>query len=503
MSQESAMQTIGVVGAGAMGRGIAQVAAAAGLDVLLFDARAEAPAAAKAAIEESLARQVERGRMTADAARATVDRIAIAASPEDLKPADLVIEAIVEDLAAKQAVFRELEALVADSAVLASNTSSLSITAIAAACKRPERVAGLHFFNPVPAMQLVEVVPGLVTAEPVVKALLALAERIGKTAVRVSDTPGFLVNHVSRGYGPEALRILSENIATAPDVDAIMRACGFRMGPLELLDLTGMDVSLPVMEQIYRDYYEEPAYRPSFVARRHLAAGFLGRKSGRGFYEYADGMKVSPPRASVTAGASAPIWIDPDALNAEELSRRFSDAGAEIEKPDAPSSSATCVVAPLGRDATTTAVALSLDARRVVAVDTLLGGASPLAVMRTPLTEPERAAGIAGMLGTSDAPLPVINDSPGFVAQRILAMIVNVACGVAQQRIAAPVEIDLGVRLGLAYPKGPLEWGDEIGAARIVDILDALHEAYKDPRYRASIWLRRRAQLGVSLLTPD
>jgi 3-hydroxybutyryl-CoA dehydrogenase len=503
MSQGTDMQTVGVVGAGAMGRGIAQVAAVAGLDVLLFDARTDAPAAAKAAIGESLARQVERGRMTADAADAAVGRIACAARLEELKAADLVIEAIVEDLAAKQAVFRQLEAIVADSAVLASNTSSLSITAIAAACERPERVAGLHFFNPVPAMQLVEVVPGLATEERVVEALLTLAGRIGKRAVRVGDTPGFLVNHVSRGYGPEALRILSESIATAPDIDAIMRACGFRMGPIELLDLTGMDVSLPVMEQIYRDYYEEPSYRPSLIARRHLAAGFLGRKSGRGFYEYAEGKKIVPPGASRPAGSPGPIWIDPQACNAEALSRRFSDAGAEIDESDAPSSAATCVVAPLGRDATTTAVALSLDAGRVVAVDTLLGGASPLAVMRTPLTEPERAAGIARMLGTSDAPLPVINDSPGFVAQRILAMIVNVACGVAQQRIAAPPEIDLGARLGLAYPKGPLEWGDEVGASRIVEILDALYDAYRDPRYRASIWLRRRAQLGVSLLTLD
>jgi 3-hydroxybutyryl-CoA dehydrogenase len=497
------MNQIGIVGAGAMGRGIAQVSAVAGLQVVLFDTLPEVLADAKESIGSALDRQVERQRLSPDEAAKALDRIALAGQMENLKAAGLVIEAIVEDLAIKQAVFGRLESIVADTAILASNTSSLSITAIASACRRRERVAGLHFFNPVPAMRLVEVVPTLDTSDEVIRTLFSLAERIGKHPVRASDTPGFLVNHVGRGYGPEALRILSERIATPADIDAVMRACGFRMGPLELLDLTGMDVSLPVMEQIYRDYYEDPTYRPSLLARQQLAAGYLGRKTSRGFYAYEGGNKIVPRTAERLEPRSAPIWPDRNGLVTDALIDRLRAAGATIETGERASPDATCLVAPLGLDATSIAITLGLDARRTVAVDVLLDASNPTTVMRTPLTETTRAAWIADNLGTPDAPLPIINDSPGFVAQRVIAMIVNIACNVAQQRIATPSDIDLGVKLGLAYPKGPLEWGDEIGAPRVLAILDALHATYKDPRYRASVWLRRRAMLGMSLLTPD
>jgi 3-hydroxybutyryl-CoA dehydrogenase len=323
---------------------------------------------------------------------------------------------------------------------------------------------------------------------------------MGKRPVRTRDTPGFVVNHVGRGYGPEALRILAEGIAAPPVIDRIMRAAGFRMGPFELFDLVGLDISKAVMEQVYRDYYEEPAYRPSAIASARVAAGLLGRKTGEGFYRYGDGAAPEPEPAN--APLRTPIRVHPSVPEAEAIRSALRQAGAELEDGAKASDAATCLIAPLGADAAGSAVAIGLDPRRVVAVDLLFGAARPLAAMRTLMTEPGRAEWVAELLGKAE-PLPVINDSPGFVAQRIVAMIVNVASNVAQQRIAAPADIDLAVKLGLGYPHGPLEWADAIGPSRVLQVLDGLYDFYRDPAYRAAPWLRRRALLGVSMLTPD
>ena len=225
----------------------------------------------------------------------------------ELAPCDLVVEAIVEDLSAKQRLFADLEQIVRADAVLATNTSSLSVSAIAAACARPERVAGYHFFNPVPLMKLVEVIPGQHTAEPVVAALQELALRMGHRPVRATNSPGFLVNHAGRGYGTEALRILAEGVATPVEIDRILReAAGFRMGPFELFDLVGIDVAHAVMESIYRQFYDEPRFRPQPLIRRYVDAGLLGRKSGAGFYRYVDGRQEIPDGGAGAGRAAAP-----------------------------------------------------------------------------------------------------------------------------------------------------------------------------------------------------
>lgn len=287
MNAETLFPRIGLVGCGAMGQGIAQLAACSGRDVHLFDTRLGAARDACERIAYELARQVERGRLDAQQVAEAMERLHPVDSLEALAECALVVEAIVEDLAAKQTLFRQLEGLLDARALIVSNTSSLSITAIAAACRDPGRVAGLHFFNPVPRMRLVEVVPGLMTRGTVVERLLALVHDLGHQPVRVQDAPGFLVNHAGRAYGTEALRILAEGVATPEQVDALLRdGAGFPMGPFELMDLVGLDVSVPVMESIYHQYYEEPRYRPHPLARQRLAAGHLGRKSGRGFHAY-------------------------------------------------------------------------------------------------------------------------------------------------------------------------------------------------------------------------
>lgn len=288
---------VGVLGAGTMGRGIAQIAATFGHPVLLYDTRADALDEARAHLARILRRLVEKGRLAEGADETILGRISfLSDAPEPLSACGLVIEAIVEDLAVKKGVFARLDALTDADAVLATNTSSLSVTSIAAACARPERVLGLHFFNPAPLLPLVEVVPGLMTADETVTRARALVEAWGKTTVLAKDTPGFIVNRVARPFYGEALRILDEGIANPATIDWAMRELGgFRMGPFELMDLIGNDVNFKVTETVFEAFYHEPRYKPSFTQKRMVEAGRLGRKSGRGYYDY--GSDAAPPEA--------------------------------------------------------------------------------------------------------------------------------------------------------------------------------------------------------------
>jgi 3-hydroxybutyryl-CoA dehydrogenase len=493
--------SLAVVGTGVMGRGIAQIAAQAGVRVLLHDSRPGAAREAKESVSGQLARLAEKGRLARDAVARAEANLVMADSLHALASCPIVIEAVVENLEAKRELFRALEGIVSADCVMASNTSSFSITAIAATCKGPERVAGFHFFNPVPLMKVVEVVDGLLTAPWVGEALAALALRCGHKPVRAKDTPGFIVNHAGRGYGTEALRILGEGIAEFYDVDRILRDCaGFRLGPFELLDLTGLDVSHPVMESIYRQYYEEPRFRPSPLTAQRVAAGLLGRKSGSGFYRHENGKQQEIPEPPAPAARPASVWVSRAGLGAR-LTELLRGLGAHIDRGARPAAQSLCLVAPLGDDATTTALEEELDPARTLAVDCLFPAEKRRTLMTTPMTTPEMRAAAHGLLAGDGVPVSVIRDSPGFVAQRTIAQIVNIACDIAQQRIATPADIDAAVTLGLGYPLGPLAWGDAIGPARILGILQTLQDFYGDPRYRASPWLKRRALLGVSLLT--
>jgi 3-hydroxybutyryl-CoA dehydrogenase len=495
--------SLAVVGTGVMGRGIAQIAAQAGIRVLLHDSRPGAARDAKESVSAQLAKLAEKGRLERDALGRAQANLVIADSREALASCPIVIEAIVENLDAKRELFRSLEDIVSGDCLMASNTSSFSITAIAAACKQPERIAGFHFFNPVPLMKVVEVVDGLLTAPWVGEALAALALRCGHKPVRAKDTPGFIVNHAGRGYGTEALRILGEGIAEFHEVDRILRDCaGFRLGPFELLDLTGLDVSHPVMESIYRQYYEEPRFRPSPLTGQRVAAGMLGRKSGRGFYRYEGGKQEEIPEPRAPAARPRRVWISPIDLGVE-LSKCVANLDVEIDSGRRPWRESLCLVAPIGDDATSIAIDQDLDPVRTVAVDCLFGLDKHRTLMTTPVTSAQMKDAAHGLFASDDVPVSIIHDSPGFVVQRVIAQVVNIASDIAQQRIASPTDIDSAVTLGLGYPQGPLAWGDAIGPGTVLDILEALHEFYGDPRYRPSPWLKRRARLGVSLLTPE
>jgi 3-hydroxybutyryl-CoA dehydrogenase len=482
---------IGIVGAGAMGSGIAQVAAQAGIAVRLFDVRAGAARAARDAL----------------ACKSWIGAYAVAliAPVEDaaaLAGCTLVIEAITEALDAKRDLFARLDAVVSDDCILATNTSSLSVTEIAAGCRRPERVAGFHFFNPVPRMRVVEVIAGARTAPAVIDSLRALAARIGHRAIVAADTPGFIVNHAGRAFGTEALRIAEEGVADFAAIDRILRdGAGFRMGPFELLDLTGLDISHRVTEAIHERFYGEPRYRPSYVAQRRLSAGRLGRKSGGGFHDY-----PREDHATSVAGAipCPPVWIAPsEGIDTGPLRTLLATLGATVESGDGPSRDAIVVLTPIGEDATAAAIRHGQDAGRSIAIDPITPPDRHRTLMVTPATDPRMAEALCALLWRDGAGATIIRDSLGFVAQRTLAMVVNLACDIAQQRIATPADIDDAVRLGLGYPHGPLSWGDRLGPVRILRILETMGRLSGDPRYRPSGWLRRRAQLGLSLLHRD
>lgn len=494
-------ERVGIVGAGVMGRGIAQIFLRAGHEVALFDAAAPAVDEACAFVGRMFDRQVEKGGLAADVRDAMMARLAPCRTVDGLSDADFVIEAIVENLDAKKTLFGQLEPVVGPECILATNTSSLLISAIAAACERPERVVGLHFFNPVPLMKIAEVIPGMLTAPEVAERARMLVEGPGHRAVTAADQPGFLVNHAGRALYTEGFRLIEEGVADFAGVDRLVReAMGFRMGPFELLDLTGLDVSGAVMQSIYDQFHQDPRYRPSPLVPPRLAAGLFGRKTGRGFYLYADGRKQEPAEPSPPDAAPARVvrLIGDD--RRDELTDLCARAGcAVLEGEKADGEAPILLLSLLGEDVSGAAARLSLDLARCVALDPLPDFARRRTLMSSPATRPDVAASVQALLASDGVAVSLIADSAGFVAQRMLAMIVNTGCEIAQRRIATPADIDDAVRIGLGYPAGPLTLGDQLGAERVLRILETLQAVTGDPRYRPSLWLRRRALLGLSL----
>ena len=448
---------LGVVGAGAMGQGIAQVALQGGLRVVLHDARSGGAAEGAKKVLGRLERLVEKGQLAANDMAEVRDRLALAEDLAAFAECDAVVEAVVEDLEVKRGLFKELEAIVRPDCLLASNTSSLPIASIASACERRDRIAGMHFFNPVPLMRLVEIIRSLDTAEATAEALVALGRRMGRTPVLVADSPGFLVNLGGRAFTTEALRLLQEGVASPAQIDAILKDCGgFRMGAFELMDLTGMDVNYPVSRIVFEAFQNDPRLKTTPYHKLLVDAGRLGRKTGVGHYRYdANGRMIDPP--------------SPDhATDAVPAARAFVP---EVEE-------------------------------RLVALDLTGDTSRRVTVMTAPGADPAARDSVAAALGRSGRQVTAIKDSPGFVLQRVRAMIANLGMEMAQTGLAAPADIDLAMRLGLNYPKGPFALADEMGAATTLRIMQQLHTLTGDDRYRPSLWLRRRALLNLPADTP-
>jgi len=488
---------IAVVGAGTMGGGIAQVAAVAGHPVIVYDALEGAAGRAVAAIRDRVARQVARGRLDIDPSGL---RLKVAGGLGDLAPARCVIEAVAEDLAVKQALFAGLEKVVAPDCVLATNTSSLSPTAIAAGLSHPGRLVGLHFFNPAPVMRLVEVVSGLATDPAVAAAVTGLAQDWGKQVVQATATPGFIVNRVARPFYAEALRLAEEQAADPATIDAVLTAAGgFRMGPFALMDLVGQDVNEAVTRSVWAAFGYDSRFAPSLLQRALVEAGWLGRKSGRGWYRY--GEAAAPPAPAAAAGHEPPAWVT--AHGGSALRVLLTRSRAEIRMGPGPDGTAGLPAGALlarcaGRPATALAAGWG---KPVIVVDRALDDATAAGLAIAPSDGcPEAAVAQAtGLLQAAGLTVYVIDDVPGLVVTRTVAMLVNGAVDARHRGVASAADIDTAMRLGTNYPLGPLEWGDRWGPAEITGILDALQAWYGEDRYRPSALLRRVAATGGSL----
>lgn len=492
-----------------MGRGIAQWAATAGHTVELADARQESVDEAVGFIAGMLGRAVEKGRVAAEDAAAAVERLVPLDSP--LAPGDavdLVIEAVREDLAVKAELFTGLEKVLPAAAVFATNTSSLSVTRIAAELADPSRLAGLHFFNPVPLMRIAEVVPGAATRPGIRAALVELVEGSGHRAVVVADTPGFLVNHAGRGLITEALALLEEDVCDPAGLDRIARdVLGLRMGPFELTDLTGLDVTSAVIDTVWQGFRHSDRLRPSYLTPNRVAAGLHGRKTGRGFYDYGPAAPAAPAEPSVTGDAERPVHVVGDGPDAVELRRVLEAAGAVLDPGARPSDTAVVLVPVWGGTVAAAVAEHGLPAARTLGVDPLSYATRRRVLAMTPASDAaavrDARAVLARAAASGEPPaVSVVRDTAGSVAQRLLASIVSVGASIAERAIAAPADIDLAVTAGLGYPAGPLAWGDRIGAARMLRLSRGLHETTGDPRHRPTRWVTERAQLGLPLTEP-
>ena len=487
---------VGVIGAGTMGAGIAQVAAAAGHPVVLFDAAAGAVERGIQQTAAGLEKLVSRGRMDAVDRNALLERIRPADNVEQLAGCALVVEAVVEKLEVKQDLFRALEDICRDDTILATNTSSLSVTAIGATLARPGRLVGMHFFNPAPIMKLVEVVSGLDTDPNVAARVFDTAAAWGKHAVHARSTPGFIVNRVARPFYGEALRLLEERAADIAVLDRVIRdGGGFRMGPFELMDLIGIDVNYAVSCSVYDAYYQDPRFIPSLEQKQRVDAGRFGRKSGRGFYDYGDDVNAAAP-------ASAPPADPPPSLAAgglpgfaEPLLERLAASGVTVDKDQDADGiiriPGAVVAVTDGRTATRRAVEDVHD--DLVLVDLCLdyGSAPGIAMAAALNTGPAALRSAAGLLQAAGFTVYPVADTPGLVVMRLVSMLVNEACEAVLGGVCDAHGVDTAMKSGVNYPRGPLEWADAIGADTVLTVLNHLQQGYGSDRYRPSLLLQQ------------
>jgi len=497
---------VGVVGAGVMGAGIAQVAARAGHVVVLHDAQDGAVARALKAIGKDLQRDVGKGRLAAAAAEATMQRLHPATGWSDFSRCALVIEAIVEDLDAKRALLRQLHGVIPQDCIIATNTSSLSITAIAAGVAHPERVVGMHFFNPPTRMKLVEVVSGVETAPEVAESAFATAEAWGKKAATAKSTPGFIVNRIARPFYGEAWRVLAENAASPATLDAIVRDCGgFPMGPFELMDLIGHDVNLAVTKSVFEATFGERRYAPSLAQQELVRAGRLGRKSGRGIYDFRDG--ADRPQPDVEPGSdpvSRVIAVGSLGL-ATPVITRLEQAGIDIVRVQGTGSAAAAGWLEIGtaRLAMTDgrpATRRSAEERHphFIVFDLALDYASTTRLALAPADQCGESAWrtACATLGQAGFACSRFDDVAGMIVLRTIAMLVNEAADAVAYGICTADAIDDAMRFGVSYPRGPMAWAESVGLEFFARVLANLREHYGEERYRTSVLIQRRGWTG-------
>jgi 3-hydroxybutyryl-CoA dehydrogenase len=514
-------RAVAVIGSGAMGAGIAQVAAVAGYTVHLYDTRPEAVAKAISDIAAALNKLVAKERMSAIDCAAAIARVRAAVTLDAVADAGLVVEAIVENLDAKRALFAQLEAIVGDDCILATNTSSISVTAIAAGLRLPGRLVGMHFFNPVPLMALCEVVSGLATDAGVAQTVYDTAAAWGKNPVHAKSTPGFIVNRVARPFYAEGWRLLNEQAADAATIDAVLReAGGFRMGPFELMDLIGHDVNFSVTQSVFNAYFGDPRFTPSVLQQEMVNAGFLGRKTGRGFYRYGD--DAVAPRAQAEAPYPKPEYVSytieqGSAAHAvggavvDALAARLRAAGIDIThrktpetiRPagahdDAPAFHCNGAAIYLTDGRSATQRASDNHHSDTVLFDLALdyGSAKRIAIACADQCSPAAYHAVVGLLQAAGFTVTRLDDVPGMAVMRTVAMLANEAADAVNQGVCSAAAADIAMQKGVNYPRGPLAWADAIGIEHIVRVLANLATSYGEDRYRVSPLLRRKQVSG-------
>ncbi|MEU9208790.1 3-hydroxyacyl-CoA dehydrogenase [Streptomyces sp. NPDC048415] len=485
---------VAVVGTGTMGQGIAQVALVAGHPVRLYDAVAGRAEAAAEAIGARLDRLVEKNRLTGaerDAARA---RLRPAETLEDLADCALVIEAVLEELDAKQRLFRDLEDIVEDDCLLATNTSSLSVTAIGGALRNPGRLVGLHFFNPAPLLPLVEVVSGYASDFSSATRAYETARAWGKTPVACADTPGFIVNRIARPFYAEAFAVYEAQAADPATIDAILRESGgFRMGAFELTDLIGQDVNESVTHSVWQSFFQDVRFTPSLAQRRLVESGRLGRKTGHGWYDYGDGAERSEPHTAEKAQAPAYVVAEGDLGPASELVALIREAGIQVR--DDEEDHGTRLVLPSGGQLVLADGQTSVEFRDVVYFDLALDyrKATRIALSASQDTAAQTLSEAIGLFQALGKDVSVIGDVPGMIVARTVARIVDLAHDAVAKGVATEEDIDTAMRLGVNYPLGPFEWCRRLGRSWACSLLDDLHQRDPSGRYAPSLALYRHA----------
>lgn len=476
---EGLMQ-VGIVGAGVMGVGIAQIAALAGHEVRLLDSREGAAAAAMAQLGETLAKLVAKNKLDEEQRTQALARLQPVAELSQLAGCGLVIEAIVELAEPKRSLLRALDALLPPEALLASNTSSISISLLGNGLRHPQRLVGMHFFNPVPLMHLVEVISGSETAPHAAEAVTRLARAWGKQPVQAASTPGFIVNRIARPYYAETLALLQEQAGTPAELDACLRAAGFRMGPCELMDLIGHDTNNLVTRSVWEANFGDRRFQPSLVQQALLDAGRLGRKSGRGFF--------AGPAPQVPPACAPGELLDIRVLGEHGALTSFAQLPSQAgDEPGLLIEGRLRLLLTDGRCAWERGAAL---------MDwPVLPGALALAFPEgTPDADRELACAALAQLGWQAL---LLRDTPGLVVARTLAMLVNEASDAVWQGVCSESDADTAMRLGVNYPAGPFDWRARFGAAALVRLLDALWAHTRSERYRVSPDLRARAGVGA------
>ncbi|WP_413504382.1 3-hydroxyacyl-CoA dehydrogenase [Serratia grimesii] len=492
---------VAVIGAGTMGIGIAQVAASAGHQVQLFDIAASAAQQALNALGQRLRQRVTTGKADAANTEALLARIQPVDALSQLADSELVIEAVAEKLPIKQSLFRDLEALCSPATLFASNTSSLSITAIAGALQHPQRLAGLHFFNPAPLMKLVEIVSGLDTNAETVATLQALTQQWGKQSVLCRSTPGFIVNRVARPFYAETLRALEEHVADAATLDSVMRdAGGFAMGPLQLTDMIGQDINYAVTESVFQAFFQDPRFTPSLVQQELVAAGRLGRKSGHGFYRYGDHPQPTAnylPASTAALPRSITLHGDPTGMTL--LDDLLTGNAVTIKQPGQTSAFARLdeVTFMLTNGKTASQVADETGTPVVLFdLSANYSQASTVAISCAAQNDARHNATVVRLLQSLGKKVIQLPDYPGLLVMRTLAMLANEALDVVNKGVASAADTDHAMCCGVNYPRGPLEWGTALGWQQILTTLENLQHYYGEPRYRPMPLLRHYASLS-------